>query len=69
MIGLICVLFLLMRRRNPLKFLLSFWSINQGMWRSFLLSLSLLKRRRRSRRRGVKGERKQYLPLSMLPLL
>jgi hypothetical protein len=46
------------------------------MWRSFLFSLSLLKkgrrrrRRRRGRRReGVKGERKRYLPLSMLLLL
>jgi hypothetical protein len=37
------------------------------MWRSFLSSLSLLKKGRR--RRGVKGERKQYLPLSMLLLL
>jgi hypothetical protein len=41
------------------------------MWRSFLSSLSLLKkgRRRRRRRRRVKGESKQYLPLSMLLLL
>jgi hypothetical protein len=46
------------------------------MWRSFLLSLSLLnkrvrrrRRRRRRRRGGVKGERKRYLPLSMLLLL
>jgi hypothetical protein len=72
MTGLICVLFLLMRRRNPPKFLLSFLSINLDMWRSFLSSLSLLKRRRRRRRRRrrqVKGERKQYLSLSMLLLL
>jgi hypothetical protein len=63
-----------MKRRNPPKFLLSFLSINDGMWRSFLSSLSLLKkerrrRRRRRRREGVKGERKRYLPLSMLLLL
>jgi hypothetical protein len=71
MTGLICALFLRMKRRNPPKFLLSFLSINQGMWRSFLSSLSLLKkgRRGRRRRRGVKGERKWYLPLSMLLLL
>jgi hypothetical protein len=72
MTGLIYVLFLLMRRRNPPKFLLSFLSVNQDIWRSFLSSLSLLKkgrRRRIRRRRGVKGERKWYLPLSMLLLL
>jgi hypothetical protein len=49
MTGLICVLFLLMKRRNPPKFLLSFLSINQGMWRSFLSSISLLKKGRRRR--------------------
>jgi hypothetical protein len=47
------------KRRNPPKFLLSFLSVNQIMWRSFLSSLSLLKkrvrRRRRRRRGGVKG--------------
>jgi hypothetical protein len=70
MTGLICVFFLLMGRRNPPKFLLSFMSVNQDMWRSFLSSLSLLKKgRRRRRRRGVKGERKWYLPLSILLLL
>jgi hypothetical protein len=71
MTRLICVLFLLMRRRNPPKFLLSFLTINQGTWRSFLSSLSLLNkgRRRRRRREGAKGERKWYLPLSILILL
>jgi hypothetical protein len=69
MTELICVLFLLMRRRNPTKFFLSFLSVNQDMWRSFLSSLPLLKKGRRSRRRRVKGERKLYLPLSMLLLL
>jgi hypothetical protein len=43
------------------------------MWRRCLSSLSLLKKRvrivRRRRRRGVKDERKWYLPLSMLLLL
>jgi hypothetical protein len=40
------------------------------MWRRCLSSLSLLKKRVRRRRRiGVKGERKRYLPLSMLLLL
>jgi hypothetical protein len=43
-------------------------TINQGMWRSFLSSLSLLKKGR-SRREGVKGERKRYILLSMLLLL
>jgi hypothetical protein len=57
-----------MKRRNPRKFLLLFLLINQGMWRSFLSSLSLLNRGRR-RRRGVKGERKRYLPLTMFLLL
>jgi hypothetical protein len=52
----------------------TFLSVNQIMWRSSLSSLSLLKkgrrrRRRRRRREGVKGERKWYLPLSMLLLL
>jgi hypothetical protein len=54
-----------MKGRNPPKFLLSFLTINQGMWRSFLSSISLLKRGRRTRR-GVKGERKLYLPLSII---
>jgi hypothetical protein len=63
-----------MKRRNPPKFLLLFLTTNQGMWRSFLSSLSLLKRGRRRRRRrrrggGVKGESKRYLPLSMMLLL
>jgi hypothetical protein len=68
-----------MRRRNPTKFLLLFLTISLGMRRSFLSSLSLLnkgrrrtrrrRRRRRRRREGVKGERKQYFPLSMLLLL
>jgi hypothetical protein len=43
------------------------------MWRKCLSNLSLLKERvrrvRRRRKRGVKGERKRYLPLSMLILL
>jgi hypothetical protein len=39
------------------------------MWRIFLSSLSLLKKGRRRKREGVKGERKQYHPLSMLLLL
>jgi hypothetical protein len=69
MTGLICVLFLLMKRRNHPKFVLLFLTINQGMWRSFLSSISLLKKGRRRRREGVKGERKRYLPLSMLLLL
>jgi hypothetical protein len=51
MIGLICVLFLLMKRRNPPKFPLLFVTRNQGMWRSFLSSLSLLNKGRRRRRR------------------
>jgi hypothetical protein len=63
MIGLICVLFLLMKRRNPPKFLLLFLSLNQGMWRSFLSSLSLLKKGRIRRRRGLKGESKRYISL------
>jgi hypothetical protein len=70
MTGLIYVSILLIERRNPPKFLLSFLSVNQIMWRSFLSTLSLLKKRVRRRRiRGVKGERKRYLPLSMLLLL
>jgi hypothetical protein len=63
---------LLIERRNPPKFLLLFLSVKQIMWRRCLLSLSLLKervRRLRRRRGGVKGERKRYLPLSMLLLL
>ena len=62
MTGLICILFLLMKRRNPPKFLLLSLTINQGMWRIFLSSLSLLKRRRKRRRGGVKGGRKRYFP-------
>jgi hypothetical protein len=73
MTGLIDVSILLIDRRNPPKFLLLFLSVNQIMWRRFLSSLSLPKERvrrvRRRRRRGVKGERKWYLPLSMLLLL
>jgi hypothetical protein len=46
-----------------------FFTINQGMWRSFLSSLSLLKRGKGRRGGGVKGESKRYLPLSMLLLL
>jgi hypothetical protein len=79
MIGLIYVSILLIERRNPPKFLLLFLSVNQIMWRRCLSSVSLLKkrvrrvrrrrRRRRRRRGGVKGERKRYLPLSMLLLL
>jgi hypothetical protein len=72
MTGLIDVSILLIERRNPPKFLLLFLSANQIMWRKCLSSLSLLKervRRVRKRRRGVKGERKWYLPLSMLLLL
>jgi hypothetical protein len=68
---MIFVSILLTKRRNPPKFLLLFMSVNQIMWRRCLSSLSLLKKRVRRRRRirGVKGERKQYLPLSMLLLL
>jgi hypothetical protein len=68
MTGLIDVSILLIERRNPPKFLLLFLSLNQILWRRCLSSLSLLKKRVRRvrRRRGVKGERKQYLPLSML---
>jgi hypothetical protein len=74
MTGLIDVSILLIERRNPPKFLLLFLSVNQIMWRRCLSSLSLLKERVRRvrirrRRRGVKGERKRYLPLSMLLLL
>jgi hypothetical protein len=72
MTGLIDVSILLIERRNPPKFLQLFLSVNQIMWRRCLSSLSLLKdrvRRVRRRRRGVKGESKQYLPLSMLLLL
>jgi hypothetical protein len=72
MTRLIDVSILLIERRNPPKFLLLFLSANQIMWRKCLSSLSLLKervRRVRKRRRGVKGERKRYLPLSMLLLL
>jgi hypothetical protein len=72
MTGLIDISILLIERRNPPKFLLLFLSVNQIIWRRCLSSLSLLKervRRVRRRRRGVKGERKQYLPLSMLLLL
>jgi hypothetical protein len=72
MTELIDVFILLIERRNPPKFLLLFLSANQIMWRKRLSSLSLLKervRRVRRRRRGVKGERKRYLPLSMLLLL
>jgi hypothetical protein len=72
MIGLIDVSILLIERRNPPKFLLFFLSANQIMWRKCLSSLSLLKervRRVRRRRKGVKGERKCYLPLNMLLLL
>jgi hypothetical protein len=57
---------LINKKEESSKVPLLFLSINQIMWRSFLSSLSLLKRRRR---RGVKGERKRYLPLSMLLLL
>jgi hypothetical protein len=70
MTGLIDVSILLIERRNPPKFLLLL--VNQIMWRSSLSSLSLLKERVirvRRRRRGVKGERKRYLPLSILLLL
>jgi hypothetical protein len=54
--GMIFVSILLTKRRSPPKFILSFLSINhQIMWRSFLSSLSLLKKKvRRRRRRGVK---------------
>jgi hypothetical protein len=71
MTGLIDVSILLIERRNPPKFLLLFPSVNQIMWRRCLSSLSLLKERVRRvrRRRGVKGKRKRYLPLSMLLLL
>jgi hypothetical protein len=70
MTGLIYISILLIERRNPPKFLLLFLSINQIMWRRCLSSLSLLKKRViRRRRRGVKDERKRYLPLSMLLLL
>jgi hypothetical protein len=78
MIGLTDVSILLIERRSPPKFLLLFLSVNQIMLKRCLSSLSLLKeivrrvRRRRTRRRrggGVKGERKRYLPLSMLLLL
>jgi hypothetical protein len=70
MTGLIDVSILLIERRNPPNFILLFLSVNQIMWRRCLSSLSLPKERlRRVRRRGVKGERKRYLPLSMLLLL
>jgi hypothetical protein len=83
MIGLIDIFILLIERRNPLKFLLLFLSANQIMWRRCLSllenmwrrcpsSLSLLKDRVRRvlrRRRGVKGERTRYLPLSVMILL
>jgi hypothetical protein len=68
MTGLIYVSILLTKRRNPPKFLLLFLSVNQTIWRRYLSSLSFLKERVRIRR-GVKGERKRYLPLSMLLLL
>jgi hypothetical protein len=70
--GQIDVSILLIERRNPPRFLLLLLSVNQIMWRRCLLSLSLLKervRRVRRRRRGVKGKRKWYPPLSMLLLL
>jgi hypothetical protein len=73
MTGLIDVSILLIERRNPPKFLLLFLSVNQIMFRGCLSGLSLFKERvRRVRRRrggGVKGERKWYIPLSMLLLL
>jgi hypothetical protein len=74
MTRLINVSILLIERRNPPKFLLLLPSVNQIMWRKCLSSLSLLKERVRRvrirrRRRRVKGERKRYLPLSMLLLL
>jgi hypothetical protein len=75
MIGIIYVSILLIERRNPSKFLLSFLSVNQSMWRSFLSSLSFLKkrvrrrRRRRRRRRGVKGEEMVSFPKHVAPII
>jgi hypothetical protein len=64
--------FVLINEKEESSKVSSVVSINkQGMWRSVLSSLSLLKkgRRRRIIRSGVKGEKKRYLPLSMLLLL
>src|SRR4051812_16235537 len=68
MTGLICASLILMKRRNPPKFLLLFLMIKQSMWRSFLSLLKMKRKIRIRRSKGGRRKRKRCLILSLLLL-